>query len=220
MIANDLNRSILSIIDSLMKCGLCINQNEPYIRKCGTDRYEITCCSLIPPKPNGTTDYYDEMYTYCASNKIFSIMLIDGGLIQLRYICDKSRILWHRLAYLPCRDAYRYDDCYDEYIESQIYLDIVSSKVSVVPVRMDFDPPSYVEDSHPQSHVHLGFHKDCRIPVNRPVEPSIFCTFIIQHFYHSATLGDNSPLPAFSALGVKADETMSIKEKERLFINI
>lgn len=219
MISNNLLSNITNIINVLIGSGLCIDQNFPYIRSLGSDQYEVTCSST-PPRTIGKSDYYDEMYELCATQRIYAIMLVDGGLLQIRYLCDRQRILEHRLAFLPCRDSYRYDDWQEEYNQSQLYLDIISSKVSVVPLRMDFDPSSYIEGRHPQSHVHLGFHKDCRIPVNKPVDPSVFCSFIIQHFYNSAFISSESNVFSFQQLQDSLDETIGRQEKERLYISV
>ena len=129
---------------------------------------------------------YIDIYDYCVRERAFNFKLIDGGLIQLMYQFRGNDILMHRLAYYPSPYTERYLDNPEEFEEvhfgRELSTDALRDTSMVIPIRFDFDrdKKKYVEHYHCQSHLTLGNHKDCRIPVSQPVSPF---QFILKNFY-------------------------------------
>lgn len=105
------------------------------------------------------------------------------------YQCKRSDILSHRLAYYPNPHMERYIDNPEEFEEvhfgRKLFTDVFGKTSLVIPIRFDFDndDEKYVEHYHSYSHLTLGDHKDCRIPVSQPVSPFQFILFILKNFY-------------------------------------
>lgn len=56
-----------------------------------------------------------------------------------------------------------------------------------MPVIVRIDYNRYEVESeihHPYCHLTLGQYKNCRIPVDKPVSPMQFVTFILENFYY------------------------------------
>lgn len=51
-------------------------------------------------------------------------------------------------------------------------------------MRYEYDPDSYVELSHPASHLHVGMHSENRWPVQRVLSPEAFGMMVIRLYYY------------------------------------
>lgn len=128
---------------------------------------------------------YKDIYRKIISDKNFNFKFPDGGVIQLLYNFDSDGLLKHRLAFFPSPDFEEFQNNPDIYNNDELYGDVVDRQVMPVIVRIDYN--RYEVESeihHPYCHLTLGQYKNCRIPVDKPVSPIQFVTFILENFYY------------------------------------
>ena len=94
----------------------------------------------------------------------------------------------HRLSFFPNPDLVDFQGNPEDYLEDDIYIDMIDPRIVVTPMRFDYDnrDDSIENIEHPISHLTIGQYQNCRIPVVRPLTPSQFISFIIRNFYHTA----------------------------------
>jgi hypothetical protein len=122
----------------------------------------------------------------------FSILMGDGGVIQVSIDFSGGQIVGHRLVYLPCpihigADEIRLDtgeiyplaDFIDDLSEDE-FRDRLRVRA---PIRFEYDPEN-AGDEHPSSHLHLG-RADCRIAVSCPLHLDTFLRFVFKRFYNA-----------------------------------
>lgn len=149
-------------------------------------------------RPPNVTDFIrgaDVQFSeYMAALRIgdFSILMGDGGIIQVSVDFSGGQIVGHRLVYLPCPihvgvDEIRLDtgeiyplaDFIDDLSEDE-FRDRLRVRA---PIRFEYDPAN-AGDGHPSSHLHLG-RADCRIAVSCPLHLDSFLRFVFKRFYHA-----------------------------------
>ena len=133
---------------------------------------------------------YDVLYSEMDKNNAFNMKLLDGALVQLMYEFDDNGLSKHRLAYLPSPVLLAFEEAETEYLDDELYLDIIMKNIVHIPIRFDYDKDCACSVEHPASHLTLGQYKNCRIPVKSPVEPALFFDFVLRNFYHSLYTGD------------------------------
>jgi hypothetical protein len=129
---------------------------------------------------------YEHLYNESCDRKLYNYLMLDGALVQMHYLFDNENIVKHRLAYLPSPDIEAFQQEPEIFIEQPIYAEIIDLSIVPVPIRFDFDRLSFMEESHPMSHLTLGQYKNCRIPVMAPITPFVFIDFILRNFYNTA----------------------------------
>lgn len=128
---------------------------------------------------------YKHIYSRINSMKNFNFKLPDGGIFQLHYNFDVQGLLKHRLAYFPSPDFEEYQNNPQIYCDDELYGDVVNKQVMPVIVRFDYNRDDVVsENHHPYTHLTLGQYKNCRVPVEGPLSPNKFVSFILDNFYH------------------------------------
>ena len=133
---------------------------------------------------------YDVLYAEMNKAGAFNMKLLDGALVQLMYEFDESGLLKHRLAYMPSPTLLAFDDAEEEYLNDELYLDIIMKNIVHIPIRFDYDRECACSVTHPAAHLTLGQYKNCRIPVKSPIEPALFFDFVLRNFYHSLYTDD------------------------------
>lgn len=128
---------------------------------------------------------YDAMYAEMDKYNAFNMKLLDGAFVQMMYEFDDKGLSKHRLAYLPSPALLAFEDAATEYLDDELYLDIIMKNIVHIPIRFDYDRDCACSVEHPASHLTLGQYKNCRIPVKAPVEPALFIDFILRNFYYS-----------------------------------
>lgn len=114
------------------------------------------------------------------------MLLSDGALIQISYSYRRSKVIAHRLAYIPCpfpiEPALEGLNEYGlvDYIET-FYTGDVDKIILRSQLRFDYDMDAMGED-HPCSHLTL-VSPTCRIPVCAPVSVGEFFLFLQRSFY-------------------------------------
>lgn len=131
---------------------------------------------------------YKEIYKKIISDKSFNFKFPDGGVIQLLYYFDNDELIKHRLAFFPSPDFEEFQNNPEIYENDEIYGDIVDKQVMPVIVRIDYNKDEVKSEvHHPYCHLTLGQYKNCRIPVDKPISPKQFVTFILENFYYVPT---------------------------------
>ena len=124
-------------------------------------------------------------YTDLLKRGQYTLLLLDYSFLQISFVVDGSKIIWHRLVYYPCPLTTDEDDDGDTPILDLIDLlddgEIIARLRQETPLRFEFDPTAATED-HPASHLHLS-RNCCRIPVYAPLTLGRFVQFIFKHFY-------------------------------------
>jgi len=142
--------------------------------------------SLVAGNPARLEDYISLL-----SNREYSYLMNDGGVIQVSYIFDRDQIERHRLAYYPCpfpitrRDLSPYDNRgILDLINDQFMTEIEENLLLKSPIRFDYAPAA-AADYHPASHITLN-DPLCRIPARAPLNFDTFMKFILENFYFAA----------------------------------
>lgn len=186
-------KSILSQIQRLtpvlIKSGLTSGENFPSLKECANGIIEIGITNadhsvFLKNLP------YVEMYKTACKSRAYNIKMLDGALITLQYRFRNKDLIAHRLSFFPDPELVAFQNEPLQYIEDEIYADIISKGVFPVPFRFDFDNDEKVckPIEHPISHFTLGQYKNCRIPVSSALTPYQFIRFITRNFYHNAYL--------------------------------
>ena len=131
---------------------------------------------------------YKDIYDNLVEQKNFNCKFLDGALIQMMYNFDNDEnLIKHRLCYFPSPNLLAYDEYSEIYESDDIYADMIMKNVMPVPVRFDYesDENKFIEISHPYCHLTLGQHKNCRIPLSKPLTPYCFISFVIRNFYNN-----------------------------------
>ena len=156
---------------------------------------------------------YAELHDYFITTRTYNAKLLDGAILQLEYEFENGSILRHRLAYLPSATNEPFQSHADFPSSEAHEADVAASAVVPVPVRFDFDIAAHVDRLHPASHLTLGQHVGCRIPVTAPVTPQLFIEFIIRNFYSSVFLKFQDAFPSsalrFSRTVIDSEEGLT-----------
>lgn len=216
-ISPKIGEQIRRIDQSLLRTAFHVDSNATSSRK-GTIVWDgFDDISNVLKNPS-----YIDIYKCCVRKRAFNFKLIDGALIQLMYQCKRNDILMHRLVYYPNPYTERYIDkeFKEVHFERKLSTDVFRDTSMVIPIRFDFDNDAekYVEHYHSYSHLTLGDHKDCRIPVSQPVSPFQFISFILKNFYCERFKKHYSP-ESFNC-DLKFDNLLSNEEKSRIHISL
>lgn len=214
-IAKDLHRELQGLIGHLVELGMVDRQHFPSIQTGSNGEWTVAqpgaSLSLsLKKRP------YEEIYLELAGSKSYSMLLLDGALLQFAYSGVHESIMRHRLAYFPSPTLEPYQNDPDLYLRELHFVDIVGYQVVPVPVRFDFDIREgvAVDMLHPAAHLTLGQYQHCRVPISRPASPSEFTEFIIQSFYSTP---DMAPLALHQHLA-QLPTTITKAESQKVHI--
>ena len=141
-------------------------------------------------------------YLRCLRFREYSLLMNDGGIIQITADFEAGEIVSHRFCYMPCPISFQTDELH---IDDEIYplddfindlnADEMRSRLCIrPPFRFELDPQNEGVE-HPLSHVHLG-RADARVPVSSAMCWDHFARFIFSRFYPEA-FGRSSHLLRF-----------------------
>ena len=178
-------REINFLIGYLVECGLANDQNTAFQKTLSEERTSVTfhgaenATIALKKRP------YSEIYYELFHLRAFSVVMLDGALVQMMYMFKGFEIEQHRLAYFHNPDLELFQNNPDIYLQDEIHADIVARHIFGFPFRFDFDarPGRYETVRHPKSHFTLGQYEKCRIPVTQPVGPAQFVDFVLRNFY-------------------------------------
>jgi hypothetical protein len=208
-----IHQQIQIITQKLILVGLSSQQNEPTIN----GKYEIAYAGMKNLSIALKNIEYIEIYKELNKNRNYNIKMIDGALLQFLYTYDKSELISHRLAFFPSPFLYDFQSDPDLYETDEIYADVIARNILPVPIRFDYDPANHRELEHPKCHLTLGQFKNCRIPINSPITPNTFISFILRSFYNTALRKFTSELDFSSDL---FDKTITPAEQKILHLSI
>lgn len=123
-------------------------------------------------------------YLFFLQAEHYSLICLDGAIVQMSFKIRRGEIVNHRLCYIPC--PVRFDSA--ELQENGLY-DVVERNVHSQDyelirhrgaMRFDFDPDA-AGQNHPSAHLTMNFD-DVRIPVGRSFDAATFLTFVDDHF--------------------------------------
>lgn len=184
MVPKEVIKEIRHFTSELISSGLAIDQNPPSLRNV----YGCEVIGISDKKDLSSTlrdVAYAETYAALREDRIYNVLLVDGGILQLLYTFEGGAIIKHRLSFYPSPNLLEYQNSSDIYDNDEIFGDIVHKGVVTSPLRFDYDPSAHVDVEHPQSHLTIGQYKNCRIPVSGPLAPAVFMAFILRAFYNT-----------------------------------
>ena len=216
--AKKIFNQINQITADLVGTPLCVDQNFPIRIGCEWETCDIEIPRLKVAEALKNRPYAD-MFKEIDSAKSYNIKLIDGSLMILLYRFKNDMIVAHSLSFFPNPNFLIFQNDPEDYLEDEIYIDIVDPRIVVTPLRFDFDcsEETALPIEHPQSHLTIGQYHNCRIPVNRPITPSQFISFIIRNFYHTAYSKYCDQITTYTD---KMDETIFSEEKNIIHLAI
>lgn len=180
MKAKNVFKEINKITRELIQCGLADEYKQPTCE--GGEVSWVGCSDLSNSMKNLP---YKDIYDHINKNRNFNFKLVDGGIFQLLYYFDNQGLLKHRLAYFPSPSFEELQNNPEIYSNDTLYGDVVNRQVMPVIIRVDYNRESVdSEIHHPYSHLTLGQYKNCRIPIQGPLSPNKFISFIMEHFYY------------------------------------
>ncbi|GBQ33972.1 DUF2290 domain-containing protein [Acetobacter fabarum] len=186
---NAVAQEIRNLTSNLIGVGLCVDQNFPKISKRPSKEGQITEISI-----SGLSEIsaalrhrpYLETYNELGSERSFNMKLIDGALIQMRYLFSRKELKKHVLSFLPSPDLLEYQNEPEIYENDILYSEIILKDIVTSPIRFDYDADASVDYIHPTSHCTFGQYKNCRIPVLGALTPFRFVNLILRSFYNTA----------------------------------
>lgn len=124
-------------------------------------------------------------YLYYLRDRHFSLVNLDGSLLQLSFEIHHGRVVSHRLNFVPCPIDLDLGllalDTLDNVVE-QLFLSSPRTEVRLrSSLRFDYDPDA-AGQNHPASHLTLNFDST-RIPVSRNFDVSMFLKFVLDNFF-------------------------------------
>ncbi|SIS97696.1 Uncharacterized conserved protein [Roseivivax lentus] len=182
-------RTLDEFCATCLREGLAINISSHVVRKVGSGRYSVKWTPLRSREFRRVPDLDLQEYLECLRCGDFSLLLADGGLLQVAANFERNEIVESRYYYIPCPiefdlaelnaggELYPLEDFIDE-----LTTDELKARLRIrAPFRFELDPAQ--EDlMHPKNHVHVG-PSTSRIPVALSVCWNAFSRFIFKNFY-------------------------------------
>jgi hypothetical protein len=157
-------------------------------------------------------------YLYWVEAGHYSAILYDGALLQVTYDIEGSKVVGHRLAYIPCPFELDFDLLLTEAVGDivRIYAAAPGAEDLLLSgaIRFDYDQAA-AGPGHPASH--LTFNStDCRIACHAPVRLGNFADFIFRNFY--STLWKAHPYFNLMPRSQWGARTLSDSDADRMHI--
>ena len=163
-------------------------------------------------------------YIKMLKNRDYSILIADGGVIQISLDYAGRQLNGYRYAYVPCPIYFSDADFslvgdetlpFLEFIEDLDHQDLIS-RLRIRPAfRFEYDPDAANKD-HPSCHVHLG-KSSSRIPVSRPITHEQFLRFVFKNFYPSV-FASHSKINGLNSRSLS--ETITVEQKRELHFHL
>ena len=169
----------------LVSGGIAVAFNPPLVLRQGGSSRVTWSRSPALSELFGRFATIAEYRKYVRENE-FSVMLVDGALLQLSYVLERDEVVGHRLGYFPCPIVFDAEEAAEFTVEE--LLDATGEdwqeRVRLrTPIRFDFDPGAARTD-HPSSHMTIS-EECCRIAVHAPISVGHFVRFVFRNFYPS-----------------------------------
>lgn len=216
-ISKKIIKDINGLISDLIGKGVCDEANFSKIRPCGSKKEDVIFEGAEYISIALGDIEYAEIYYELAKKRSFNMKLVDGALLQMMYCIEDNKLLQHRLVFYPSPNLLQFKESPEDYMQDELFIEIVRRKIVPFPLRFDFDARQDVcaDVTHPISHLTLGDVKDCRIPVSAPLTPRWFIEFVLRNFYQTKKHDFVSGLPRH-----KIEFSTSITENETRLVHL
>lgn len=216
-LARAIHRELTDLTTYLIELGLVDDQNYPSIIE-GPDNSWQVARSDAQLQLSLKNRPYEDIYLDLVGAQSYSLLFLDGAIVEFSYDGVADKVIRHRLAYFPSPSLRPFQDDPELYLFERQFIEIVGHQVVPVPIRFDFDNRDGVptDVTHPISHVTLGQYRHCRIPVARPLSPQIFVEFILHSFYSTP----DSERIALTAHVPSWDATITQQERGGVHIGV
>jgi hypothetical protein len=216
-LAKNIFNQINTLTRDLTGTEICIDQNVPVINE---KAHRV--CRIEVPNVNVSLamkhQHYRDLYYEMDRSRSYNVKYADGGLLLLLYQFESDRLTAHRLSFFPNPDLLDFQSNYEDYLEDEIFADIIDQRIVVCPLRFDYDGREEVVKDviHPAAHLTLGQYENCRIPVTRPLMPYQFFSFVTRNFYNCAFKRYGGLLTRFNGL---FDATITDAERKIIYVS-
>lgn len=203
---HQLEKQINGLIKYLVEVGLADDQGFAFQRTGRDNLVQVTFDKAENVSIALKNRSYSEIYQHLKLVGAFNAKMLDGGLIQMMYLFEGSRLQRHRLAFFSSPHLEEYQNNPSLYAEDEIYGDVIARNIVPFPLRFDYDaaPEHHRELLHPKSHLSLGQYENCRIPLTHPMTPFWFIDFILRNFYNTESIQHTDRLPSQSGSFVES----------------
>ena len=184
MSAQSVKREIDRLTVAFLEQGIAINHNSTTLVR---DRKQtiVTWNSVDVHVLSSTVFATIQEFRELVEKRQYTMILLDGSLLQLSYVFERNNLVKHRLGYFPCPFVMDPSDITGLGLIDLIdilELDGFSDSIRLrSPLRFDYDRDA-AKPGHPASHLHLS-HEECRVPVHSPLCIGRFLDFVFRHFY-------------------------------------
>lgn len=128
---------------------------------------------------------YEKKHLGMILDRNFSFLMIDNSIVQCVYRFENFKLTYQKMAFYQSPFKMPYESHYQYYDQGEE--DMVDGALKelgeIVSLRFDHEPRHFKEVEHPNTHLHVGAYRNCRIPVNRPISAIIFFKMVIRNFY-------------------------------------
>ena len=195
---HQIEKQINGLIKYLVEVGLADDQGFAFQRTGRDNLVHVTFDKAENVSIALKNRSYTEVYQHLKQVGAFNAKMLDGGLIQMMYLFEGSRLQRHRLAFFSSPHLEEYQNNPALYAEDEIHGDVIARNIVPFPLRFDYDARSehHRELLHPKSHLSLGQYENCRIPVTHPMTPFWFIDFILRNFYNTESNRPTDSLPS------------------------
>lgn len=192
MTPNQLCNSINTLLYKLLQNELVLDIKTHSVQA-QPNNYRLITWDSPPPDPEDSVDEFPQdqyatikEFLFFLNNGQFSIVLLDGSLMQIEYKFHRDEIRWHRLCYYPCpvhsESISTAEDVPLGDVINDMNLDDLKESLRLrSPLRFDFDPEN-ASNQHPSSHLTINM-SSCRVPLRAYMDTRRFIEFVLKNFY-------------------------------------
>ncbi|EJT06180.1 DUF2290 domain-containing protein [Rhizobium sp. CCGE 510] len=196
MSAREFQKNISNFCETLLERNLALGSQSHVIRRFDDGIARVTWVPNMPPITEEGEDGYLRTpdlelseYLRCLRAGDYSVLLNDGGLIQVSLDFRGDDVIASRFCYIPCAikfslDEIRLDDeiyPLEDFIVELPQNELIARLCLRSPFRFEHDPQN-VSEKHALHHVHLG-KSASRIPVSSAMCWDHFARFVFINFY-------------------------------------
>ncbi|WP_374015530.1 DUF2290 domain-containing protein [Phaeobacter sp. A36a-5a] len=189
MSATTFSRCLDDFCAHCLQEGIALNISSHVARPLGNNHFSVNWATSRVRTYRRVNDLDLQEYLECLRCNDFSILLMDGGLIQVSAQFDGSEIIESCFYYIPCPVRFEKSELevgeelypLEDFIEELPSAELKARLCIRAPFRFELDPKN-AGDGHPTNHVHIG-PSSSRIPVALSMCWNSFSRFIFKNFY-------------------------------------
>ena len=195
MSAREFQKNISNFCETLLEHNLALGAQSHVIRRLDDGIVRVTWVPNMPPINEEEDGYLRapdlelSEYLRCLRAGDYSVLLNDGGLIQVSLDFRGDGVIASRFCYIPCAIKFHLeeirldDEIYplEDFILELPQNELIARLCLRPPFRFEHDPHNVSED-HALHHVHLG-KSTSRIPVSSAMCWDHFARFVFINFY-------------------------------------